>query len=111
MLGYERQDARKRGHKVMRELGEGRGPDNHEQSRFVRDHGRQFVGFVPDAAVVRDRHPLPLGCQLEPFLISGGRCKVVRMPLDEDAGLAKDPRELQTKIAIGEEDNLQAARS
>jgi hypothetical protein len=36
---------------------------------------------------------------------------VIRVALDDEAGVPQDVRELQTEIAIGEVDKIQAARS
>lgn len=74
-------------------------------------HRCQFIWFVADSTVVRNRNPsTPANC-FEPFLVRRIRSEVVDVALDHDATCSEDLGEASAEVAIGEKDLAQAARS
>jgi len=66
---------------------------------------------VSDAKVTAESDPSPTGCFAEPDDVGASRWEVIGMPLNANTGIPQDRRKPQTEISIGEEDNIQAARS
>ncbi|HSB25636.1 MAG TPA: hypothetical protein VLE94_21250 [Burkholderiaceae bacterium] len=67
-------------------------------------HGRQLVGLVADALVVRDHDPAFLSDNAQPLGVGRVVRKVVGVPLHEQTGLAQPGWKLFAEIAVGEED-------
>lgn len=74
------------------------------------DRGK-FVRLVPDAAVMTERNPATSCSLTQPYIVRAIVREVVDMPLDSQPRAAKNLRELQAEVAVGEENNTQAARS
>lgn len=72
---------------------------------------RELVGFVADAAVVRNGEPLVVAHSREPFFVSGIGREQVRVPNDGQSGGVQSVAELLAEISIGEKRRAQAARS
>ena len=72
---------------------------------------RELVRLVADARVVRQRDPSTL-CHLpQPFVIRAIGRETINVPFYGKSRFAQDSGELQAKVAVGEEDSIQAARS
>ena len=106
----ERQDARQRVDEILREFGVRRVTDDHQQGRFVLNDGGKLVGFVANASVVRERDPAARSDLTEPHVVFAVVGEVIAVSLYREAGIAQDARELEAKIPIGKEDNVQATR-
>lgn len=104
-------DPRHRRNEALRQLFVRCLTDEDEQTNSVLFDGRQLVGLVANATIVRDGRPLLSANALEPFFVGCSRREVINMPLDVQAGRTKDIWKLVAEIAIGEEDAAQAARS
>ena len=89
----------------------GRCADDDEQCDVVREHARQLVRRVADAAVVRDRDPATPPDLTQPGLVGTIGRKVVAVALDVQAGGGEDVAEPVAEVPVGEEDTCQAARS
>lgn len=74
-------------------------------------HGGALVRLVADAPVVADRDPAPRADLTQPHFVVGVWVEVIAMPLDDEVSRGEDGRELIAEVAIGEEDEAQAARS
>lgn len=74
------------------------------------DRGK-FVRLVPDAAVMTERHPATSCGLSQPHVVRTVVREMVNVPLDGQTAAAKNLRELQAEVAVGEENNTQAARS
>ena len=74
-------------------------------------HRAQFVGLVPDTAVVRQGDPSPLADRSKPYLVSAIGREVVSVPLYGQLCVRQDFRKSGAEVAVGEKDNSQAARS
>lgn len=79
--------------------------------QLVRNYRGQLIRLVSNASVVRYGDPPFAGRQLEPFFIARVWSEVVGVTFDTQARISEDAWELQTQVAIREEDNTQAARS
>ncbi len=84
---------------------------DHEQRHAVPHHRAQLVGLVPDAAVVGERDPSPLPNRSKPYLVGAGGREVIQVTLDGQPCGGQDCGETRAEVAVGEEDNSQAARS
>ena len=70
-----------------------------------------LIGCVSNAFVVSEGYPSPPGDFLEPLNVRGVVKKVISMSLNGQSGLFQNVREDVSEIAIGEENDAQAARS
>ena len=89
----------------------GRLAHDNEEPRLVGNNRGKFVRLVPDAAVMTERNPATSCGLSQPYVVRTVVREMVDMPLDGQLGAAKDLRELQAEVAVGEENNTQAARS
>lgn len=70
-----------------------------------------FVDLVANALVVRDRDATLGAAILQPLLVGAIRRKQIVVAFDLVAGSSQDGWKLLSKIAVGEKDPAQAARS
>ena len=104
-------DPRRGVREVVRELGVRSGADHQKQSEAMADDGGPLVRLVADSGVVGYGNPASLADGAEPFLVRAVGPEVMTVPFDDEAGRDKDIREDVAKIAVGEKDEAQAARS
>lgn len=86
-------------------------PTTTNSRRFVLDDGGKLVGFVANARVVRERDPAAHGDLTEPHVVLAVAGEVIAVSLYREARIAQDAWELEAKIPVGKEDNVQATRS
>lgn len=104
-------DAASRRDKRNGEVWERRLADDDEKANAVADHRRELVWLVADAGVVGEGDPFaPTDLRQPVFVRTSGR-EVIAVSLDGEARALQDLREEGAKVAIGEEDTRQAARS
>lgn len=111
MCGDERQQVRGRCDECPSELSKRRRADNNQQGGLVLDYCRQFIGLIANTLVVRHRHPTLRRHRGKPFAVWAVGREVIHVSFDDEATVGEDVRKLQAEIAVGEEDNVQAARS
>jgi len=98
-------------HERLRELRIRCPSDGDEQRCFVFYNGRKLVGLVSDARVMSNGDPAFHRGLTQPDIVRASRRKVIGVSLYANSRVAEDGGELQTTIAVGEENNTQAARS
>ena len=107
----KRDHARQCLQEALCQVGVRRLPHDHEQCGPVLNDGRELVRLVADSRVVGQRHPSMSGISLQPDIVSTVWREVIAMSLYGQACITQDPRELQAKVSVGKEDNVQATRS
>lgn len=85
--------------------------DNDQQRDAMANHRVAFVGLIADTTVMGQRDPAARAYDLQPFFIWGIGREVVGVAFDNESCRSENLRELFSKIAVGEPDNAQAARS
>jgi len=75
------------------------------------NHRGQLVRLVANSPIVGQRYPPARADHGEPVFIAGVGREVVAVPLDRETRASQDVGESGAEIAVGEENNLQAARS
>lgn len=80
------EDSFARCHKRLGQLRKRRLPDHDQQRNAMVNHCRQFIGFVSNALIVRDRHPASLADLFEPDRVRAIRREVICVPLYPQAG-------------------------
>lgn len=111
MFVDEGQDARNSRNKRVREVRIGRLSDNDQQEDSMRNDRRELVRLVANPRIVRHCNPASSGHVAKPGLVCAVVSEVVGVTFYLKPGVAKNGRELQSEVAVGEKDDTQAARS
>ena len=96
---------------VPRQLRIRRAPYDDKQCHSMSHDSRKLVRRITDPGIVRYRHSAVLPDVSKPLLIGAIGRKTIVVPLDRQPRRGQDFGESLTKIAVGEEDQVQAARS
>lgn len=104
-------DPRYRGDKALGKFRERRLANDNKQHDVVTYHSSKLIRFVPNAAVVSDRHPFSLPHVLQPDLIRTRRRKKIDVPSHVQSPGAENFRKALAQVSVGEIDPTQAARS
>lgn len=104
-------DPRHRRDEVARKLGVLSLSNDDEERDAVPYHGGQLVGLVADAGIAAQRYPAALADGAQPFFVGAVGRKVIAVPFDREPTCREDVWEGVAEVAIGEENEAQAARS
>ncbi len=85
--------------------------DDYEQRDPMLHHRAQFVGFVPDATIVRQGNPFPLPDRSKPYLVGAIVREVISVALYGQPCGRQNTWKKGAEVAVGEKDNGQATRS
>jgi len=77
----------------------------------MREHASDQRALRVFAGVVRDGHPSPSGYRGQPLVVWSRRREVVAVHLNIEARRPEGLRKRQAKVAVGEVNDTQAARS